>query len=262
MTDERNFRTEFYRGPDPRRTRLLDRRNPPDGHGPLRSPSRRHPQRGPYIRSAALSAFGFSPIFSWIGETTVAFSNGVTKASGAAPHPDYASFSLALDIPSVVSRSTNELLHWSATSVNGHELPSSVYIATNGPRVAYSILDEPVLPWTDDDISETNVWVSALDFLTPTNVCGNVASNKDFLKRLARFLFEDYDLIYDTVAGDVHYLDNVDQRFLLGSYISGKSSRRSDTVNCFDQAVSLCLLGRLTGNPTNAKPVTYTVLPK
>ena len=199
------------------------------------------------IRSAALSAVGFGSILSWIGETTVAFSNGVTKAPGAAPHSDYASFPLALDIPSVVSRSTNELLHWSATSINGHELPSSIYVATNGPSVAYSILDEPVLPWTDDDISETNVWVSALDFLTPTNVCGNVASDKDFLKRLARFLFEDYDLIYDTVAGDVHYLDNVDQRFLLGSYISGKSSRRSDTVNCFDQAVSLCLLGRLTG---------------
>ena len=199
------------------------------------------------IRSAALSASGFSPIFSWIGETAVAFSNGVTKASGPSPHPDYAAFAFALDVPSVVSRSTNELWHWSATSINGHELPSSVYIATNGPSVAYSILDEPVLPWTDSSITNQNVWISVLDFAMRTNACLGATGKKTAFAGLTQFLFSDHRLVYDVIEGRSAYIlwrarENIS--FHLGSYM--KRSRGS-VVNCYDQACSLTLLGRCFG---------------
>ena len=204
------------------------------------------------IRSAALSAFGFSPIFSWINETAVSFSNGVTKAAGPSPHPDYAAFAFALDVPSVVARSTNELWHWSATSVNGHELPSSVYVATNGPSVAYSILDEPVLPWTDDDISETNVWASALEFVSGTNACNGASTQKDCLQALTAFLFYHHGLIYETDNGRSTYYSlelnttsfDYYVKFQLGQYIN---KGNGNYVNCYDQAYGLSILGRSLG---------------
>ena len=203
------------------------------------------------IRSAALSAFGFSPIFSWIGETTVSFSNGVTKASGPSPHPDYAAFAFALDVPSVVARSTNELWHWSATSVNGHELPSSVYIATNGPSVAYSILDEPKLPWTDSSITNQNVWVSALAYLTTTNVCGNSTGKTNTLASLTRYFFSGHMLIYDTDGGRSAYYHEGDTNNPAKPYWYDFSSYltrgRGSVVNCYDQAYGLSLSGRLVG---------------
>ncbi len=199
------------------------------------------------IRSAVLSAVGFGSIISWIGETTVAFSNGVTKAAGPSPHPDYAAFAFALDVPSVVARSTNELWHWSATSINGHELPSSVYIATNGPSVAYSILDEPVLPWTDSSITNQNVWISVLDFAMRTNACLGATGKKTAFAGLTQFLFSDHRLVYDVIEGRSAYIlwrarENIS--FHLGSYM--KRSRGS-VVNCYDQACSLTLLGRCLG---------------
>ena len=201
------------------------------------------------IRSAALSASGFSPIFSWIGETAVAFSNGVTKASGPSPHPDYAAFAFALDVPSVVARSTNELWHWSATSVNGHELPSSVYIATNGPSVAYSILGEPHFPWTDSIITNQNVWISALEFATRTNACGNSTTANQALEGMTRFLFGNFGLVYDVVSGGSPYLEKLTPTSSNRAYrLSGFMTKsRGSIINCYDQASSLALLCRGLG---------------
>ena len=215
------------------------------------------------IRSAALSAFGFSPIFSWIGETAVAFSNGVTKASGPSPHPDYAAFAFALDVPSVVSRSTNELWHWSATSVNGHELPSSVYIATNGPSVAYSILGAPVAPWTDAELANTNVWVSSLEFVTKTNACSGASSKEMALSELTQYLFGKLGLHYDLSSGGPSFTDftAADWYVVGGSrpifsatrYMNNVSSGSAgitapaSSVNCYDQAAALTTFGTMMG---------------
>ena len=197
------------------------------------------------IRSAALSAFGFSPIFSWIGETAVAFSNGVTKASGPSPHPDYAAFAFALDVPSVVARSTNELWHWSATSINGHELPSSVYIATNGPSVAYSILDEPKLPWTSADISETNVWVSALDVICSTNWAGGLSSKTSVASCIASSIFSSGKFTYEIVNGESKFL--IGDTFMLSRFLRRLKGAGTAEVNCTDCANATVSLANALG---------------
>ena len=92
-------------------------------------------------------------------------SNGVTRAGTGTNSVPFASFSLASAVPAVVSRSTNEVWRWSATVVDGHPFAAPVSVATNGPGVAYSILDEPQFPWTDSSVTDRNVWISELDFL-------------------------------------------------------------------------------------------------
>ena len=200
------------------------------------------------IRSAALSASGFSPIFSWIGETAVAFSNGVTKASGPSPHPDYAAFAFALDVPSVVSRSTNELWHWSATSVNGHDLLSSVYVATNGPGVAYSILGNPVAPWTDANLSNTNVWASALEVICSnswangaTTIDGATSCIADAINSSGRFSYDIYrgGAHYTTRSGAINLGAALDR--IQGGTGNGAS------VNCVDCANMVAALANVVG---------------
>ena len=201
------------------------------------------------IRSAALSAFGFSPIFSWIGETTVSFSNGVTKAAGPSPHPDYAAFAFALDVPSVVSRSTNELWHWSATSIDGHALPSPVSVATNGPSVAYSILGNPVAPWTDANLSNTNVWASALEFVTKTNLCLGATTQTGVISNLTQSLFQNCHFTYDTTSGAPHFFDSRNRAFRMSDYVFATKTTADKMVNCFDQAHGLSYLSALCGTP-------------
>ena len=203
------------------------------------------------ITNATLTADFDGTILSRIDETAVTFSNGVTRASVGTNSVPFAPFSLASDITNVVSRSTNEVWHWYASSVNNHPFDENVSVATNGPSVAYSILGEPVAPWTDSSITNQNAWISVLDFLTPTNVCGNATNKTNALARLTQFLFEGHHLRYDRYLGDCKYFHFPDPS-MPGSHhwfdVSGYMVRnKGNVVNCYDQAYAVSLFGKLAG---------------
>ena len=197
------------------------------------------------ITNATLSADFTGTILSRIDEMAVTFSNGVTRST--APHADHASFLLESEIPTVVSRSTNEVWHWYASSVNNHVFDANVSIATNGPGVAYSILGEPQFPWTDVVNTNQNVWATVLDFLSVSNRCLGATTTDVALGRLATYLFAGHGLTYDTVRGRSSYIKFRtwdDASFRIGPYLTKK---RGAIVNCYDQACSLAILGRSLG---------------
>ena len=114
------------------------------------------------------------------------FSNGVTRSIVGTNAVPFAPFSLASDITNIVSRSTNEVWHWYASSVNNHSFDAHVSVATNGPGVAYSILGAPVAPWPDSTVTNHNAWISALDFLI-TNKFAGLLTEVSVLNELTRF---------------------------------------------------------------------------
>ena len=127
-------------------------------------------------------------------------------------------------------------------------MPGDVFVATNGPSVAYSILDEPVAPWTDAALSDQNVWVSALDFVATTNLCLEVATKEDVLVKLTEGLYADYSFSYDTIAGDSHFFVSPILSFNLPGYMKAAMLRTPSLVNCFDQAHGLSFLAALVGS--------------
>ena len=194
------------------------------------------------ITNATLTAESTGSILAQIDETAVTFSNGVTCAIVGTNAVPFASFPLASDIPAVVSRSTNEVWHWFASSVNNHAFAASVSVATNGPSVAYSILGEPVAPWTDSTPAKTNVWTSALDFII-TNACEGTTNKHTALSKIPAFLFTSNRLTYDSTNGKARFISG--SSFDLTRYISNSGANR--LVNCFDQAHALAFLGASLG---------------
>ena len=141
--------------------------------------------------TTVFSATSGGTILSGVSDYLVVFSNRVTQLSSShTGHADYARLWMDAAVPTVVSRSTNEVWTWSVSRIGGHTLPSPVVVATNGPSVAYSILDAPVAPCTDDSIANQNVWASALDFAITTNACHGVDSTTEALAQLTRHLFQ------------------------------------------------------------------------
>ena len=204
------------------------------------------------ITNAVLHADHSGTILSAIPPTSVVLSNGVTRTLPLLSHPDHVSFPLASPIPTVVSRSTNEVWTWRAESLNGHDVGDAL-IATNGPSIAYSILGAPVAPWTDIGGSQTNVWTSALDFVI-TNACEGATSETNALAELTQFLFSGHGLEYDKDSGDSSYTSGTAGWFDVTGYVN-KSAKQSvhryprpgNVVNCYDQAAALTIFGRVIG---------------
>ena len=204
------------------------------------------------ITNATLTADFDGTILSWIDETAVAFSNGVTRST--APHADHASFLLESDITNIVSRSTNEVWHWYASSVNNHPFDENVSIATNGPGVAYSILDEPVAPWTDTSITNQNVWASALDFVMKTNACLGATNMTNALQKQTSYLFSEHGLVYDIRGGYPNYASSkYGGLFNLTGYMAKNGTgypshpMSGNEIDCYDQAAAVVVCGRLLG---------------
>ncbi|MBQ6247049.1 MAG: hypothetical protein IJK04_09310, partial [Kiritimatiellae bacterium] len=178
------------------------------------------------ITNAVIGAWHLGPILSSAAASSVVFSNGVTHASGATNHADFATFPLSSPIPAKVSRSTFEWLGWYATELNGQS--ASGFIGITVPSVAYSILGAPVAPWVDGSLTNQNVWVSALDFVI-TNACEGATTETNALAKLTQFLFSGHGLEYDTTRGYPGFLDLLDSRFKLSDYLAEKTARSTST---------------------------------
>lgn len=141
-------------------------------------------------------------------------------------------------------------LTWKAVVSNETEVVTNVIGKTDG-HVLYTILGEPVEPWNNTKITNQNAWASGLDFLTPTNVCGNATSKTNALACLTQFLFEKHLLRYDRYSGACKYFHFPDAS-IPGSHhwfdVSGYMVRnKGNVVNCYDQAYAVSLFGKLAG---------------
>ena len=137
-------------------------------------------------------------------------------------------------------------LTWKAVVSNETEIVTNILGKTDG-HVFYTILGEPKLPWTDSIVTNQNVWVSVLDFLSESNRCLGATTTDVALKRLTEYLFADHGLIYDTFSGGSAYIKFRswdDASFRIDSYMT---KNRGIVVNCYDQACSLAVLGRSLG---------------
>ena len=128
-------------------------------------------------------------------------------------------------------------LVWKAVVSNETEIVTNTLGKTDG-HVFYTILDEPKLPWTDSEIANTNVWVSALEFVI-TNACEGKTTKHTALSAIPTFLFSSNSLTYDTTNGRAHFI--VGSSFDLTRYISPNGGNR--LVNCYDQAHGVAFLG-------------------
>ena len=197
------------------------------------------------ISNAVLSASSSGRILSGIPQTMVHFSNGVTRALVGADATQFATFLLDANVPTVVSRSTNEVWTWMLHEINGHRV-SNEFIATNGPSVAYSILAEPVAPWVNNRGSIENAWETALSFIV-SNACEGATSEQAAVAQITSFLFSGCGLVYDTYETKNAYSHLYSTRH--GSlYLSDFIARRSGfVVNCADQALLLSAFSKLVG---------------
>ena len=132
-------------------------------------------------------------------------------------------------------------LTWKAVVSNETEIVTNTLGRTDG-HVFYTILDKPKLPWTDSEIANTNVWVSALEFVI-TNACEGKTTKHTALSAIPTFLFSSNSLTYDTTNGRAHFI--VGSSFDLTRYISPNGGNR--LVNCYDQAHGVAFLGATLG---------------
>ena len=139
-------------------------------------------------------------------------------------------------------------LTWKAVVSNGTEVVTNTLGRTDG-HVFYTILDKPKLPWTDSEIANTNVWVSALEFVTKTNACFGETTQHGAISNLTRCLFQDCHFTYDTTSGNPHFFDSTNRAFQMSDYVSAANTTTDKTVNCFDQAHGLSFLSALCGIP-------------
>ena len=153
-------------------------------------------------------------------------------------------------------------LAWKAVVSNETEVVTNTLGKTDG-HVFYTILDEPKLPWTDSEIANTNVWVSALEFVMETNACFGASSKEMALSELTQYLFGKLGLHYDLSSGGPSFTDftAADWRVVGGSrpifsatrYMSNVSSGSTGSttpalsVNCYDQAAALTTFGTMMG---------------
>lgn len=197
------------------------------------------------ISNAVLSASSSGRILSGIPQTMVHFSNGVTRALVGTDITQFATFVLDDPVPTMISRSTDEVWTWNIQEINGHGV-SNVFIATNGPSVAYSILAEPVAPWANNRGSIENAWETALSFIV-SNACEGAESQQAAVAQITSFLFSGCGLVYDTYGAKNAYANPCRTRH--GSlFLSDFIARRSGSVvNCADQALLVSAFSKLVG---------------
>jgi len=91
---------------------------------------------------------------SGIQPTRVSFTNGVSN-------PEYVTLRLAGPAPSAVRKSA-DVWQWQMSDFNGGGSPA-LTIGTSGVHTVYTVLDEPVAPWTNAVAAAHAPWSSVLD---------------------------------------------------------------------------------------------------
>ena len=127
-------------------------------------------------------------------------------------------------------------LTWKAVVSNETEIVTNTLGKTDG-HVFYTIIGEPKLPWTDSEIANTNVWVSALEFVTKTNACFGETTQHGAISNLTRCLFQDCHFTYDTTSGNPHFFDSTNRAFQMSDYVSAANTTTDKTVKKYLDAL-------------------------
>ena len=108
------------------------------------------------LTSAVVSASALNAGASLVGilATRISFTNGVSN-------PEYVTLPLAGPTPAAVRKSA-DVWQWSMGAFNGDGRPA-VVIGTSGVHTVYTVLAEPVAPWTNAAASAHAPWSSVLE---------------------------------------------------------------------------------------------------
>ncbi|MDR3109155.1 MAG: hypothetical protein LBU65_05645, partial [Planctomycetaceae bacterium] len=147
---------------------------------------------------------------------------------------------------------------WNVTKITNKTTGTGTALTTD-QLTFYTILDVPKYVWSPNDTTKpdstdptktvpnddkTQPWVSALEFTIQTSATNGKDSDSAALSQLTTFLHSGFGLTYDTAGGDPNYTNKTEMRFDLTRYMTKASG---NVVNCYDQASSVTVLGRLLG---------------
>ncbi len=186
--------------------------------------------------------------------TFIVDANGVLQPQGSATKKtvngvdDFTLFTAKNPTSTVVLRE-DARFYWEVTyigkNVTEGNTTGSKEAVLSAPIRMYTVLDLPQSPWDVADTSgddKKQPWVSALEFTT--NDAGVNNSDADSsLATLTTYLHNGHGMTYDTYYGSASFgFVGTSGTFQLTDYLLGGA-----TVNCYDQAAGLTVLGSLLG---------------
>lgn len=187
-----------------------------------------------------------------VNMTNVTFSGGISS-------PIYVAFQVSGTTPICIQKTVNDVWQWKTENVNG--LGSSAWdMNTSGLHTVYTILNDPVAPWSNDwngGYNPSNAWTKALDFAIVDASSGGDSTASNALAHITQYLHTGFGLTYDITNGAPAYFQY--PVFHLSEYIDKSGggnvvpARSGNIVNCYDQAGGVTILGCLIGIPVEAR---------
>ena len=127
---------------------------------------------------------------------------------------------------------------WRISKLMGNDVEHFV-CATTGPHRVYTLLGEPLAPWTKEDMYGQCPWADALEFAC--SVADGESDKKSALARITSHLFYNMGFRYEIERGAYNYY--YQGGFKLSAYLD----LQYPVVNCYDQAYGVATLGNLIG---------------
>ncbi len=171
--------------------------------------------------------------------TTVTFSGGVSVGDS----DGYVVFPISGKTPNAVKKTTTDTWQWKAGNINGDGGSFVCDFDVSGPHTVYTILGEPVAPWSNIYGNRRNGWVTVLDFAclwaeTATN-------NSAVVSRITTGAYSGFGKTYDG-----------SQSHTYGTHCFLSNMLSDSVVDCRDMSAVVHLFSNILGvSGVQVKPV-------
>jgi hypothetical protein len=187
-------------------------------------------------------------------ETTVTFTNGISTGSKSVSGVNgFVEFAALSNTSNKINKEQSKFV-WNVTKILEKTDGTGQALETD-TITFYTILADPTgtttgdSPWNTADTTTDNKiqpWVTALEFTIQTANTKSKATPASALGQLTTYLHSGHGMTYDTTSGASGFgtfYATGNGTFRLSDYIS----QLGTTVNCYDQAAGVFILGRILG---------------
>ncbi|MBR1835792.1 MAG: hypothetical protein IJ783_00750, partial [Kiritimatiellae bacterium] len=146
-----------------------------------------------------------------------------------------------------ISKETFDL-DWKAVVRDEDGTAATNALCTTGGHVFYTILGEPVEPWSNAHGDPANAWASALDVVCSNGWAKGATTVAALCAMVTTAINESNRFAYDTTDGDVNYTDATGFMHFSSALdrICGNAGR-GELVNCLDCANLVTVFSNLAG---------------